>query len=151
MTEQERADNDIRVAQVIEMCTNGDENAQRYLMDLASCARVMDDIVDEDHSVSRETKYSLYFKLLFSIPNNPFYRQHQDTLKSAEVTALNAWIDANELENRPDMTSKIYAHVIRDYINEICPIVAMLTGGFNKMRECSLSIRDIFKKELEAA
>ncbi len=47
-----------------------------------------------------------------------------------------------------DATDKIYAHVLRDYVNELLPLVALLTQGYDKMKEINGLIRSLFKKEL---
>ena len=54
---------------------------------------------------------------------------------------------ANKRENG-DETDKIYAHVWRDNIFEVFPIVALLIGGIDHMKCISEKIRVLFKKEL---
>ena len=58
-----------------------------------------------------------------------------------------AWSAAN-LWEKGDETDQIYGHVGRDTHHEIVPIVAMLTQGPSKMKEISLKIRTLFKKQL---
>jgi hypothetical protein len=59
----------------------------------------------------------------------------------------NAW-EASNILFTGDETDKIYAHVLRDYINELLPLVALLTQGHDKMKEVNGLIRSLFKKEL---
>jgi hypothetical protein len=59
----------------------------------------------------------------------------------------NAWEISNVLESG-DSVDKIYAHVLRDYINEVLPLVALLTQGYFKMKEINVAVRSLFKKQL---
>ena len=59
----------------------------------------------------------------------------------------NAWEASNSLSTG-DHLDKIYAHVLRDYINEILPLVGLLTQGHDKMKEINGAIRSLFKKQL---
>ncbi len=59
----------------------------------------------------------------------------------------NAWMASNIWEDG-DEVDKIYAHVWRDTHHEVVPLVALLTQGPEKMREVSLKVRQMFKKNL---
>ena len=73
--------------------------------------------------------------------------KHRDTLTSQHVTMHNAWLSAN-LWGEGDETDQIYAHVWRDYHQEVVPLVALLTQGPSKMQEVSFKMRQMFKKKL---
>jgi hypothetical protein len=55
--------------------------------------------------------------------------------------AANLWGEGDE-------TDQIYAHVWRDYHQEVVPLVALLTQGPSKMQEVSFKMRQMFKKKL---
>jgi hypothetical protein len=59
----------------------------------------------------------------------------------------NAWMAANAAD-QGDETDQIYAHVWRDTHHELIPIVALLTQGYDKMKELSSLIRTTFKNKL---
>jgi len=61
--------------------------------------------------------------------------------------AFNAWMDSMDWENG-NTDQKRYAGVIKGFINEICPLVALLTGGYDFMRKVSLVIRESFIEEV---
>ena len=58
----------------------------------------------------------------------------------------NAWMAANKWEHG-DALEQAYAHVWRDTIHEVFPIVALLTQGHEQMKKVSEEIRHAFKKE----
>lgn len=146
-TQDERAKNDLKLDFIINEAASTDEAARLYLEHLAYCARIADDIFDDPHEVSTNNLIALIEILFIKIPSNPFYLKHQDLLFSQHVTMWNAWEASNFLCNG-DETDKIYAHVLRDYINEVLPLVALLTQGHDKMKEVNGAIRSIFKKKL---
>lgn len=137
------------VDELIPLCAKEDKAAQAYLNRLFFIVRKLDDLWDEDHAV---TKYDLakgFFMALNDLPLNTFFIKHQSALVSVQVIAFNAWMDANELvSNQPTDTDLIYAHVLRDYICEIFPLVAYFTGGETHMRKVSMRVRKTFEKSL---
>lgn len=146
-TEKERQENTLKVDFIIEQACGNNKEAFEYLTFLSTCARIADDIFDEFLDITQNQLLTLIELLFVRIPANSFYRQHQGLLFSQHVTMWNAWEASNMLE-KGDATDKIYAHVLRDYINEVLPLVALLTQGHNKMKEVNSLIRFLFKKEL---
>jgi len=146
-TEKERQENTLKVDFIIEQACGNNKEAFEYLTFLSTCARIADDIFDEFLDITQNQLLTLIELLFVRIPANSFYRQHQELLFSQHVTMWNAWEASNMLE-KGDATDKIYAHVLRDYINEVLPLVALLTQGHNKMKEVNSLIRSLFKKEL---
>lgn len=144
----ERLANNRKVAELVAMAANGDAAAGDYLMQLASAARICDDLIDGDVAVFPAATEQMVAALLVRIPTNPFFQTHFRHLTGLHAVAWNAWLDANSLEGG-DPTDKIYAHVLRDLINEVLPQVALLTGGYAHMREVSIRMRQMFKKECE--
>ena len=147
-TVEEREENDKKVDFIQQLAAGENQDAANYLNLLATAARITDDLVDGDKDVSQNSILSLIEILFVKLPSNPFYLQHRDLLFSQHLTMWNAWEASNVLE-KGDSIDKIYAHVLRDYINEILPIVALLTQGHNKMKEVNGIIRGLFKKPLE--
>ena len=146
-TPQEREVNDKKVQFIISEAAGNDVNAIEYLALLAAWARITDDIYDEYENISRDNVLAAIEISFLRIPNNKFFKQHQEALGSQHISLWNAWEASNVLGNGDD-TDKIYAHVLRDYINEILPVVACLTQGHSKMKEVNMMIRQLFKKEL---
>ena len=126
-TDKEREVLNIKSRKMIELASGDDPHAAHYLWMLARITRVLDDVFDNDQVITRE--------------------EHQDVLLSQHLSMFNAWMAANVAEKGDD-TDQIYAHVWRDTLHEVIPIVALLTQGYNAMPPISLEVRKLFKKQL---
>ena len=146
-TVHERLLNDKKVDYAQNLAAGNDTDALSYLKLIAYCARLADDIADEPDSVSQVQLLGLVETLFIKLPSNSFYIKHNDKLLSQHITIWNTWEASNVLDSG-DSTDKIYAHVLRDYVNELLPLVALLTQGHDKMKEVNGLIRSLFKKEL---
>lgn len=142
-TEIERKINDAKVNYLIKLCANGNLSAERYLLLVANAARILDDLVDKDYEVSNESIYKLFFMLFVELPADPFYLQYRPLLAGVHILVFNAWIDANAWEKEKGR-KKQYAEVIKDYVNELLPLVAYINGGYEFMRKVSLVVRETF-------
>jgi len=132
---------------IIDEASKGDVFAKGYLLMISRITRVIDDIHDQDVEVSREDLLTVLQYLFIELPVNPFFNEYRDTLLSQHVSMYNAWVASN-LWEKGDETDKVYAHVWRDTVNEVVPIVALLTGGYEHMVAMSLRMRQSFKKQL---
>jgi hypothetical protein len=146
-SQQERLDNSLKVDFIINEAAGSNESAKEYLQFIAACGRITDDIFDDYNLLTQKDFLTIVEILFIRLSANSFYRKHQDILFSQHVTMWNAWEASNFLD-KGDNTDKIYAHVLRDYINELLPLVALLTQGQSKMKEINVQIRSLFKKEL---
>ena len=143
----QRQENDRKVNFMIDEVCGADADAKEYLILLAGLARIVDDISDDFEMLSQNTILAAVEILFIRIPSNSFYKKNQDILFSQHLSMWNAWEASNVLD-AGDVVDKIYAHVLRDYINELYPVVALLTQGHDKMKETNGSIRSLFKKNL---
>ena len=132
---------------IIPMSCNGNKDAEAYLRLIAYSARVIDDLVDRDVPVSNEQICKAFFSLTCSLYQNAFFKKHFNQLTATWTVAFNAWMDSNAWSKGSEL-EKTYAHVLRDYVNELCPLVAFLTGDYEAMRDVSLKIRTSFIKEV---
>ena len=146
-TQKEREIIEKKSNKVIELAAGGDANAAQYLWMLARITRVLDDVFDNDQVITREEHLEVLEYLFVRLPTNPFFVRHQDVLLSQHLSMFNAWMAANEAEKGDD-TDQIYAHVWRDTIHEVIPIVALLTQGYDAMPPISQEVRKLFKKQL---
>lgn len=144
----ERQDNNERVARLITAAAKGDASAEGYLRTIAGAARVLDDLIDKDHDLPQEDVVLAFAGMLVAMNGNAFFIRHREALTTLHQMALNAWLDANEWEQSQDPDRRIYAHVLRDAVNEILPAVAYLVGGWAHMREISRQTRELFFKEI---
>ena len=133
--------------EIIKDAAGKNKFAYDYLWKLMCISRTVDDIYDMDQKITRNQLLEAIGYLLFEMPYNPFFMRHRDTLSSQHVSMHNAWMAAN-LWGKGDEIDQIYAHVWRDYHQEVVPLVALLTQGPSKMQEVSFKIRRMFKKKL---
>lgn len=145
---KEREENDLKVDFIISQVAGADENAVEYLTLLSQALRTIDDIYDEVEIVTQNELLAVVEILFVRLPSNKFYQENRECLFSQHVSMWNAWEISNVLYSGDDL-DKIYAHVLRDYVNEILPVVALITQGHAKMKEVNSIIRSLFKKELE--
>jgi hypothetical protein len=145
MTDSERDDNDKKVVQAIEMCCMGDKNAESMLRSFAFIARTIDDHVDGDAPAD---VVSAFAEATIMLQMNPFYIKHSSAVTAIWAAAFNAWIDSNDWMESGGLRRR-HAMVIRDYINEMCQVVALIVGGWHHMRNVSLNVRELFLKDEE--
>lgn len=147
-TPEERVRDTLKTKKLIEEIVGDNQSAFDYLKMLCRITRVLDDIWDEDNpNLSREEVLEVMEYMFITLPTNSFYVAHQDVLLSQHLSMYNGWLAANVREDGDD-TDKIYAHVWRDNIFEVFPIVALLLGGVDHMKYISEKIRILFKKNL---
>ena len=145
---EERKENDLKVDFIIGQAAGTDKNAVEYLTLLSQALRTIDDIYDEYEIVTQNELLAVVEILFVRLPSNKFYQENRECLFSQHVSMWNAWEISNVLYRGDDL-DKIYAHVLRDYVNEILPVVALIKQGHAKMKEINSLIRPLFKKELE--
>ena len=146
-TQQEREFFTEKTKEIIKEAAGKNKFAYEYLWRLMCISRTVDDLYDDDQIVSTRSVLSAIEFLVVEMHYNPFFMKHRDTLTSQHVSMYNAWMAAN-LWDQGDETDKIYAHVWRDTHHEVVPLVALLTQGPEKMKQVSMKIRKLFKKQL---
>lgn len=107
-----------------------DADAVRFCEDVFHVSQILDDLVDRDVPVPGHAVEHMAMLMFSSIPRNPFYRKHQDSLQSYLETALMYWIDGNKLEAAPGEAGKRLAFVFRDIIGGLANKCALLVGGY---------------------
>lgn len=146
-TEKEREENTEKLFYIVDKICGDNIDAKNYLLGIGKTARLVDDVVDNDADIFSQDCYSVIKFFLIDLPRNSFYLDHRLELDAINAVIWNAWRDSDILDNG-DETDKIYAHVLRDFINELAPFVALVLHGYDKMREISLETRILFKKQL---
>jgi len=147
-TYKERVRDTEKTVQLVNEIVGDNESAFDYLRMLCRITRTLDDVYDGDNeNLSRNEILEIIEYLFIILPTNNFYATHQDVLLSQHISMYNGWMAANKRVNG-DETDRIYAHVWRDNLHEVFPIVALLLGGPEHMKNISEKIRIMFKKKL---
>ena len=144
---KERSVNDQQLTDLVELATGKHQPAREYLLLLARFARLCDDLIDRDWQVTPKETEEMVGILFVQIPSNGFYQANFAMLQGMHFTLWNAYLDSNILANG-DALDRVYAHVLRDMINEVVPMVAFVLYGYKHMRKVSEKMRKIFRKNL---
>ena len=139
MTEQDKIAAD---REFIAWACRGDQDACALLDVLGYVAHLWDDLVDRDRERAPEEITRAFWALLVDLPANPFWLAHAGQLIPVLREGINAWLDANQLEQRDDLTSRAQAYSLRTAYNQLLTTCAYLVGGFPWMRTVSMAIRD---------
>tara|TARA_B100001250_G_scaffold141439_1_gene121000 strand:- start:393 stop:848 length:456 start_codon:yes stop_codon:yes gene_type:complete len=146
-TTEERKQRKKQNEPILDTVCNGNPDAREYLYLVTRALRIWDDVQDQDYEVTRENLLEAFEILFVQLPTNKFFVQNYDVLLSQHITIFNTWVAANERE-KGDETDRMYSHVWAQGINELLPIVALLTKGYNHMRNTSTVMRRVFQEQL---
>lgn len=119
-----------------------------FLIFVSDLFRIWDDTWDGDRDHSKDEFDQLFSLLSFDIFKNKFFCENQQALTSQIFIAWNAWKDSNEWRESGNKVQKMCAWFIRDYCNEICFLVAWITGGKDFVREISIKTRASYLEKL---
>jgi hypothetical protein len=111
---------------------------------------VWDDLIDGDRVVTAAAINTAFTKALVGLHQNAFYKRHEAQFFGLMVIGINAWLDANELQNSALEKWRMLAFYLRTFGFEIAHLAAMLAGGFDHMRRVSMEMRTFFENETYA-
>lgn len=146
-TTEERLRDNVKRDELINECCGNNESAKEYIYLLCSALRIWDDVYDEDYPVTKDDITNTYKILFISLPSNKFFKENHDLLFAQHLVLYNQWIASNRWLNGNKL-EQMYAHFYKEGINEIIPLIALLTQGEAKMEEISLKLRESFKSEI---
>lgn len=107
----------------------GNVDAVQFLLDIARCSHVYDDLIDKDKPIPDEAVHDLVWTMLISMPLNPFYAANHAALRPVLITAILNWRAANEMEASSDAEELRIAHVLRYSLADLILLCMVLTGG----------------------
>lgn len=107
----------------------GNADAARFIVDIAQCSHAYDDLIDRDKPVPDATVHGLIWKLLVSVPTNPFFRQHQDTIRPVLITGILNWKAATDMEATADLEELHIAHALRYALADVVLLCMAILGG----------------------
>ncbi len=148
-TAQERKEVFEQTQDLIDYICEDNTDAKEYLNLFLRCLRIIDDVQDEDHPVSKEDLLFVFEALLLRIPMNAFFVAHRDLLMSQHLTIWNTWEISDVLRVQPEDFHRMYGQVLSGYSHELFPLIAFLVGGHHKMKEVNGLIRILGQDKLE--
>lgn len=130
-----------KTSAMIKKAAGDNKDAFDYLAIIFFTTRVIDDVVDNDKEIKHETYFNAMQELFVNLHMNKFFRENYDMLVSQHITIWNTWLAANKYEKEGELIDKLHSRTWRLYIDELLPLVAYLTQGFDKMKELDQDIR----------
>lgn len=107
----------------------GNQEAARFVVDIAQCSHAYDDLIDRDKPVPDAAVHGLVWKLLVSVPTNAFFRQHQDVIRPVLITAILNWHAATAMEKSGCAEQLHIAHALRYALGDVLLLCMAIVGG----------------------
>lgn len=122
------------------------EPTMRWLLDFWSVIQGLDDWRDNDE-VSPQEKEAVIYKVMFLLPNNPFFQYHSKELLPIVSNLVLRWIGANRLEdNREDLHK---AYMWRAAYYDLILEVVRLVHGFEAAANASDFVARLYGETFE--
>ena len=104
----------------------GSESAGALAFELWQAVGVWDDLIDRDVPVGPQEINAAFWRLLITLPANPFYAQHADLLRPLLIVGVANWMAGNELavEGHKDLE-----WFMRMGFVDVLVLCAFLNGG----------------------
>lgn len=118
----------------------GNNEAVRFVRDVAYVTQVWDDLIDRDRPVTPERINSAFERLLIGVPRNGFYREFMAELQPLIEQMVVDWYTANSME-LGSKQDQMAAWMLRDSFTAVVVRVAILCGGWAWGVEQSVEIR----------
>lgn len=117
-----------------------------WLLDFWSVIQGLDDWRDNDE-VSPQEKEAVIYKVMFLLPNNPFFQYHSKELLPIVSNLVLRWIGANRLEdNREDLHK---AYMWRAAYYDLILEVVRLVHGFEAAANASDFVARLYGETFE--
>ena len=107
----------------------GNEWAARFLLDVAAWSHAYDDLIDQDKPVPTQAIHAMMWRVLVDIPENPFFKTHQDALRPVLATSVLNWRAANDMEKSGCLEQLRISHATRYELSDLLLLCMVLTGG----------------------
>jgi len=118
----------------------------RWLLDFWDVIQGLDDWRDNDE-VSPQEKEAVIYKVMFLLPNNPFFQYHSKELLPIISNLILKWIGANRLEdNREDLQK---AYMWRAAYYDLILEVVRLVHGFEAAANASDYVAKLYGETFE--
>lgn len=125
----------------IEKICKGNQTAVAFCVAYLNFIDVLDNLFDRDKEVAAEELVRSFIDFVANLSYNKFWEENKNTLFPLFLQGVSAWADSEALAKSEDHDLRLAGDVIKSYYGEMLYHVAMLTGGVNHMRECSLQFR----------
>lgn len=122
------------------------EPTVRWLLDFWNVIQGLDDWRDNDE-VSPQEKEAVIYKVMFLLPNNPFFQYHSKELLPIVSNLVLRWIGANRLEDNKEDLHKAYMWRAAYY--DLILEVVRLVHGFEAAANASDFVARLYGETFE--
>ena len=123
-------------------------SAIEFYSDICDTLHFWDDLVDKDTVIEDKTVHDMMDALLFRLPLNSFYRQHEVFLRPILLNSIMNWRVANEMERHPQDENDLYiAFILRSAYVDLLSIGAVLVFGQDAAIPIVLKLRRAIHSE----
>lgn len=119
--------------------------AIQFIVQFGDICELFDDLIDKDKPIRDEHVQRVLWACLTELPLNPWFDKWKTQLIPVIVTGINAWLDANELE-QGSADEQVFSYVLRDWYMELLAYCIYICRGKNYLRSVSMEIRRFFTK-----
>lgn len=120
--------------QIIAACAGEDKDAAQFLSLFIERAHWLDDLADTVGPAGPAEIAQKEMAWLVVLSQNPFFLKHKERLTPLMLLSLNAWVDSDSLP-APERD------VVKGFYHEVAYAVALLTGGWSRLRSVTSALR----------
>lgn len=121
----------------IALIANGDPDALQFMWAIWNFTHLYDDLVDRDKAVTTPEAAKALADFVLALAANPFFHAHRFALLPLMLSSINRWCDGDDWTASEDPIKKQLSPAVRCGDVDLFLYVAMLTGGWDHMREMS--------------
>lgn len=107
----------------------GNQDACKFIVDIAAVSHIYDDLIDADKAVPSEAVHRMVWLLAVEIPANQFFNANQHAFRPVMATAILNWRAANDIEAGGNLEELRIAHAIRYSLADVLLLCLNLLGG----------------------
>lgn len=123
----------------------GNESAFEFFIMVSDLTETWDDLIDGD-PVAADRVHRAFWTLLWSLPMNEFYKTHSSFFWPMLLQAANAYQDSIVLEGG-NASDQAHAYTLRLLALQLIPMIALIIGGPDHMRNVSLESWRFFTEQ----
>lgn len=124
-----------------------DPHALQVIQVLMNACELWDDLTDKDKPIESCLVDHTFRGVFVDLTVNPFWQRTRTFIEPIIIVAINAWQDANDLEQSESVKERNLAFHIRNFTTELLPAIAFCMGGYDYMRSISKDMRLFFAHE----
>lgn len=124
---------------------NNNEQAWSFVELFANWSHQIDDLIDQDKTISDEEVVEMQLAWMAALSTNPFYLANQSFLMPLLILSSNTWLDSNKWGKSEDPVQRCHSDVLKSQYHEVIFACVYLCGGWKSLREFTALHREYQK------